>query len=174
MFATAWESLYVRGLKGEFSPALRRMLKEHGVDFDQPLLPAYPLEVWAKTLCATATQLYPDRPLEEGTKELGKRTFLGLKETAIGKAMFPMFRLLGPKRVLKRMTRNLQNGSNFIETRVLREGEQDADVWFNHVVQVGFYQGVLETALLTAGATHAEAELGPREGHAIIYKVRWR
>lgn len=174
VFATAWESLYERGLKGRLTPELREMLRGHGVDFDRPLLPAYSLDAWAQALCATAEALYPALPLEEGTKELGKATFLGLKETAIGKAMFPLLRLLGPKRVLRRMTRSLRNGSNFIDTKLLREGDQDAAIWFNHVRQVGFYQGVLETALLTAGAQEAHAELGAREGMSIVYELRWR
>jgi len=174
VFATAWESLYLRGLKGQLTPALRERLKHHGVDFGQPLLPAYPLEIWAAALRDTARQLYPERSLDEGTRELGRRTFLGLRETTIGKALFPLLRLLGPQRVLKRMTRSLRSGSNFIETRVLREGDQDAEVWFNHVVEVGFYQGVLETALVAAGATEATVALGPREGPSIVYKVRWQ
>ena len=173
VFSTAVEGLYQRGLKGRVTPELRGRLRGVGIDLDQALLPAYPLPVWAEALRTTSRALFPDKAVDDGIAELGRMTVQGLRETLIGPAIFPLLRLLGPRRVLQRMTRNLRNGSNFIETKLLLEEAQQAEIWFNRVREVGFYRGVLEAGLKAAGASEATAEICTREGDAVVYRVRW-
>lgn len=174
VFSTAVESLYLRGLKGRLSAALKEKLRGIGLDLDRPLLPAYSLETWADGLRITASALFPERTVEEATAEMGRLTFSSLGETTIGMALFPIFRLIGPKRVLQRMTRSLRNGSNFIETKVVNEIDGETDVWFNRVREVGFYRGVLEAGVTLAGAKNAEVSIRSRQGDEVVYRVRWR
>lgn len=174
VFATAVESLYMRGLKDRVTPALRDELRQLGIDLDRPLLPGYGLDTWADSLRATARSLFPDRSLEDATSEMGRITFNSLRDTALGKALFQVFRVLGPSRVLARMTRSLRNGSNFVETRVVSEDDGQADVWFNCVREVGFYRGVLEAGMIAAGAKDAEVAVRTRQGDEVVYRVRWK
>lgn len=173
VFATAVEGLYLRGLKGRVTPALKDRLRALGLDLDKPLLPGYPLQVWADGLCTTAELLYPDLPRDQGIAELGRATIQGLRETTMGLALFPIFKLIGPQRLLRRMTRNLQSGSNFIETKLVRDEPRDAAIWLNLVREPGFYQGVLAAGLEAAGASKVEVQLEKRDGPARTYRVRW-
>lgn len=173
VFATAVESLYLRGLKDRLTPELRDAIRGLGIDLDRPLLPGYGLDTWAQALRVTAATLFPGRTLEQATAEMGRITFNSLRETTIGMALFPIFRLIGPRRVLQRMTRSLRNGSNFIETKVVAEADGEADVWFNRVREVGFYTGVLEAGVIAAGARDAAVTVHSRQGDEVVYRVRW-
>lgn len=173
VFQTAVEGLYLRGLKDRVTPALRAELREVGIDLDRTLLPAYPLAAWARSLRLAGTRLFPDRPADEGIAELGRLTITGMRETLLGRALFPMLKLLGPVRMLQRMTRSLQNGANFVETKLLRQQDNEAVIWFNHVAEEAFYRGLLDAGLVAAGAQRVEVEVEGREGQSRTYRLTW-
>lgn len=172
VFAAAVEGLYLRALKDRLTPALRSELKAAGLDLDH-VLPAYPLTIWEEALCIAARGLYPEHRPEEALAQLGRLLIEGYQQTAIGKAMFPLMKLLGPARVLTRMSRNFQSANNYTETRVNQLSPREAELWFNRVLQPAFYQGVLEAGLQAAGAQELAVELGSREGEGFTFRIRW-
>lgn len=172
VFASAVEGLYLRALRDRVTPGLKQELKAVGLDLDH-VMPAYPLAVWEHALRVTAQSLYPDQRLEHAMSELGRRLIDGYQQTAIGKAIFPLMRLLGPARVLGRMSRNFQSANNYTETRVKQLAEHDAELWFNRVLQPSFYQGMLEAGLQAAGAQELTVVPGERVGEGFTFRIRW-
>jgi len=172
VFASAVEGLYLRALKGRITPALADALRGVGLDVDH-VLPAYTLDTWEHSLRVTCANLFPDQPLDDSMAELGRLLIAGYQQTAIGKAIFPLMRILGPTRVLARMGRNFQSGNNYTDTSVTQLGPTEARLWFNRVIQPAFYRGILEAGLLSAGAKDLVVELGDRDGAGFTFHLRW-
>ena len=172
VFASAVEGLYLRALKGRITPELARALHALGLDVDH-VLPAYALETWEHSLRVTCEQLFPEHKPEDAMAELGRLLIAGYQQTAIGKAIFPLMRILGPARVLARMSRNFQSGNNYTDTRVTQVTPSEALLWFNRVIQPAFYRGILEAGLTAAGAKELAVELGEREGEGFTFRIRW-
>ena len=172
VFASAVEGLYLRALRGRLSPAAVAQLRELGLDLDH-VLPAYPLSIWEHGLRVTAATLFPELDLDAAMRELGRLLITGYQDTAIGKAMFPLMRLLGPARVLARIGRNFQSANNYTETKVSQLAPNRAELWVNRVIQPGFYLGLLEAGLAVAGAKDLAVELGARDGEGHTFRIRW-
>ena len=172
VFASAVEGLYLRALKGRITPELRTALHQLGLDVDH-VLPAYALDTWEHSLRVTCGHLFPDKALDDAMAELGRQLIAGYQDTAIGKAIFPLMRILGPARVLARMSRNFQSGNNYTDTRVTMLGPSEAVLWFNRVIQPAFYRGILEAGLFAAGAKELSVELGDRQGEGFSFRIRW-
>jgi uncharacterized protein (TIGR02265 family) len=113
VFDQMMEGLLVHAMKGRLDGEARRRLLGIGVDVDQPLRSAYPLTVLVEAIRICADVLYPDRPRDEAWYLMGRRTLEGFGGTAMGKALFGMARLWGPRKLLGHMTRALQTAINY-------------------------------------------------------------
>ncbi len=135
-----------------------------GVDPDQRLDPAYPVEQWLKMMQLGVELFAPGRPFEEGIYALGRRFVDGYGETMVGKAMLVGMRLLGPERTLARFSRNLKTGSTFFESTVTPRGAGCWELWINRVTWPGWYFGLVEGGLTHAGARGVKVSLLSHEG----------
>jgi uncharacterized protein (TIGR02265 family) len=112
-FDQIMEGLLLHAMKGRLDGEARRRLLGIGVDVDQPLSSAYPLTVLVETIRICADVLYPDRPRDEAWYLTGRKALEGFGGTAMGKALFGMARVWGPRRLLTHMTRALQTAINY-------------------------------------------------------------
>ena len=123
VFATAAEGLN-RRFGDRLPPALFDELRSIGFDLHAPA-PAYPLELWDRVLRRIVQSLYPELPLEAQLRTAGREYIGGFVETALGRGALIAARVLGPKRTLLRMNRNLQNAGNYIQCDGVASGENE-------------------------------------------------
>ncbi|XXF78273.1 DUF2378 family protein [Myxococcaceae bacterium GXIMD 01537] len=170
------EGLFVRALAGQVSPALKVQLREVGLDLDRKLLPAYPVETWSQCLSLAARALHPAEPQEVALRKLGERMVEGYRQTVVGRALFGMVRLLGPKRLLGRAQQNFRSGDNYTEVRVTELGPTEADMWMNTPgLMRYFFQGMMQATLRGAGVSDVRLKVDLREfdEQCVIYRVSW-
>jgi uncharacterized protein (TIGR02265 family) len=129
-FDQLMEGLLLHAMKDRLDGEARRKLRALGVDVDRPLLSAYPLATLLGTLKLCAEVRYPELPREEARYQLGLRALEGFGSTSMGKALFGMARMWGPRRMLSHMTRVLQTGVNHVKahSRELPGGDVEVRV----------------------------------------------
>lgn len=186
-FATAFEGLYLKGLKGRVDAPLQDALRAEGLDLSRPLLPAYPLAVWQRCIRATADRLYPGQPLEAAVRELGLTFLRGFLQTLIGKAVFTLGRTIGTERTLLRMGHNTRSNTNVYESEVKKLGPGHLE-FHNYLApqfvgrvpplpegQVTFLEGVVRGIFegLEVQPTKVELRLISAEKHQSVTELRW-
>lgn len=173
VFSQTFEGLFLQGLKGRVTPALKDRLRELGLELDRPLAPAYPVEVWNGALAAAAAEVFPALSSLDAHEALGVAFLTGYAHTLMGRAMMALLRVLGPKRALERMERNFRSGNNYVKTRFVDHGGEDVEVLFDVMYEVPtFMKGVI---------LHGARELGARDVRIDVsdtdrprsYRVRW-
>ena len=126
VFASSFE-----GLRRAVGPELRERFDagaaERGLHFED-LLVAYPLPVWLSTLDFASLLLVPDGDEEARYRTVGQRFVRGFSETAVGKAARAVGRALGARRMLQRMGRNFQTGTNYLDTLFIEHGPRDLEL----------------------------------------------
>jgi uncharacterized protein (TIGR02265 family) len=172
-FRTSIEALFVEALAGDMTPRMRQRLKEGGIDLAN-LQPAYPRLIFSRCCRIAADEVYPGLPTEEGLRRLGRRLIEGYAQTMLGRAIVGVFRLIGVRRGLDRVTRGFRNGDNYTETRFTLDGSTRADLWFNQVNgQPTFTLGMLEACMDWVGAKGARVQLLRTEGDGCVYRLEW-
>lgn len=113
VFESAIEGLFIRGLGERVTTELKGELRKLGLDLDRKLPPAVTREVWYASIDAVVRTLYAGQPRDEAHRDLGQRMMRGIEETFFGKTMAPAVKLLGPRRLLKRVPGNMKTSNNF-------------------------------------------------------------
>ena len=174
IFDNAFEGLFGIALKGRLTPRLKERLRAIGVDLDRKLNPAYPRDTWKEALTIAREEIFPQFPVGEGMREVGKTVVNGYAETLMGRALASMVRLLGPKRTLARMTKNLRTASNFNDTRFVDLGPTQAEIWVNEGrIHPEYLAGLLEAALRYAGAASPQVTVLAANSEGVTYSARW-
>ncbi len=160
---------------GPLDAAATARFQALGVDPQRPLLPAYPVEQWLEVMRLGAEIHAPGQPFEEALHSLGRHFVDGYGTTMIGKALLIGMRILGPKRTLERLARQLATGSTFFETRVAQFAPEEWSLWINRVTWPAWYFGLIERGLEHAGAKDVRVSLlthdGPGLGATML--VKW-
>lgn len=175
IFEQTIEALFIRALGGRLSPECKARLRQAGLDVDQKLKPAYAFDAWMKFLRIAAEELYPELSLEQGSFKLGEAYMEGFRETMLGRAVLSLLRVLGPRRALARATQNFRAANNYTETRLTELGPTQAELWMNEVGSLPYFTaGILHGGLRVAGAEDIHIEPSQHDGHACVYRIRWR
>jgi uncharacterized protein (TIGR02265 family) len=157
-------------LTGQVSTEFRAL----GVDFAKGLEPAYELDVWVRCVRHASQLLNPELPEAEQLYRFGRAFIDGYERTMVGKAMLTTLRLIGPKRTLARMDRNLRSGNNYTQTRLEPAAGPNAfTLWVTPVRYVDWYRGLLSAGVEAAGAKGLLLTADVREGEAVTYRIRW-
>ena len=155
------------------SQQTRRELNALRIGPPHKLEPAYPAEDWAMAVKLISADLFPGREPDDQHKELGRATVLQFAEGFLGKAMFAAAKVMGARRSLDRMTRNLRTGANFIETRFTVIDEKTHELWINDVTDVpGFYAGLLIAGADTMPGWPDRVDVKKRDGSACWYELK--
>ncbi|MCP3105021.1 DUF2378 family protein [Myxococcus sp. K15C18031901] len=172
VFPQSFEGL-LRALGDQLDDRCVGRLKQVGVDPKGRLAPAYPLEVWLGALKVASETLAPELPLEEGAAVVGRRFVEGFGSTLIGSALLSSVRLLGPDRMLARMTRNLRTGTNYLQATLEPVGPGRYALTCQPVVVAGFYVGLFLAGLEASGAPRPSVQVVRREGEKAVYDIAW-
>ncbi len=172
-FSPTVEALFLKGMGSQLTPALRERLAAAGLDLSRPLLPAYPAGRVAEWIELVLPEVYPGEPRPEALRRLGRRSVDAYTETAVGRALLSMLRLVGLRRVLQRMTSAMRTGGNYLETHCTVHGPADVELWINDVNGMPeYFEGML---VATAAMCRVEAEVSlvAVSPPACTLRVRW-
>lgn len=172
IFSSSVEAL-LKVSTGRVKPETQRQLAAMRIGPPHKLEPAYPAHDWAKAVKVVSADLYPTLSTEEQHRQLGKETVLQFADGFMGKAMFAAAKIIGARRSLERMTRNLRTGANFIETRFSVIDEKTHELWINDVTDVpGFYAGLIGAGADFMPGWADRIDIKQRDGDACLYELK--
>lgn len=172
IFGTAVEPLLTVSA-GKLSAAGLQKLGALRIGPPHRVEPAYPADHWAQAVQIISRELFPKLPPDEQHRALGKLTVTQFAEGFMGRAMFTAAKVFGAKRSLERMTRNLQTGANFIQTRTIHVDDRTMELWMNDVSGVpGFYAGLIGAGAEFMPGWPDVVDITAREGDACTYTLR--
>ncbi|MBL8919183.1 MAG: DUF2378 family protein [Myxococcaceae bacterium] len=175
VFEQTFEGLFVTGLRSRLSPGLREALKAEGLDLNQKLRPAYPLEVWTRCCLTAAKTLHPSAPMEEGMRLLGEAVVEGFASGFLGRAVLGMVRVLGPARALARTRQNFRAGNNYSEATVTPVSDTRYEVWMNEAGPTRYVcQGIILAGLREAKTPDVKVAVARHDDQAVWFDVSWK
>ncbi|QRN96617.1 DUF2378 family protein [Archangium violaceum] len=175
VFGNAFHGVFQIALNGKLSAAARSALGRMGLHIDRQPLSFYPLSVWRPSLDIIVRDLFPNLPLEEAYRLLGRKMVLDVSETVLGRGALALGRALGPRRLLMRMNHNFRNIDNYVQMQLTELAPTQYEVFINETLGVpSYYQGLLEAALGSTGAREPHVQRVRTDGTSCTYRVEWR
>lgn len=172
VFGPTFEAL-TRALGSRLTQDARARYRELGVDFDHPLRPAYPFETWVKAMDLGSQLVMPNAAEVERHAAMGRRMVDSYGETLVGKALLTAMRVIGPKRTLERMARNLRTANNYTETKLTVSADGQYVLWCSRVASTAFYCGMLARGVEVAGGKGVIVENTAHDDQGATFSVRW-
>lgn len=152
VFGVAVEALFLKALDGRVDAACRAALRDAGIDLDEPVLAAYPAEVFHRGVAIAAAAVHPGRAPEHAQFEVGRAHIDGFVSTYPGRMMLALARQLEPRTILEYTATFIRLGNNFTESRSRATGERRIELWLNHVYGVPhWYRGIVQRGLELSG-----------------------
>lgn len=159
-----------RGLLSlEFDKELRAL----GCDVSRPR--EMKLEPWVAMLRATARRLLPGAAEVAALEEVGREMLRGYAEGLVGRALFMVLRLSGPRRALLRIGENFRTADSITEVKAVERGPTAIDLEFNDVVGgvPDYVRGVLLESLVLLKVKTGTVTSQSRPGGGVLFEVRW-
>ena len=172
IFGSMFEAIF-QGLSGRLDEQRKGLVLAAGVDPDN-LLTAYSIDTFHSTMQALHQAFYPSMSRDNAMYQLGRDYILGMKSTVIGRAIYAMATLIGPRRTLERMTKNARTSNNFSTTSLetLPDGAlrmytsvpaEFEPILGNKSISPHYFRGILKEALAQTGAPNAVVTLEREE-----------
>jgi uncharacterized protein (TIGR02265 family) len=99
----------------------------------------------------------PEYPEAVAFRMLGERHIAGYSETMLGRAIFGVLRLMGPKRRLSRTRQNFRAGNTTRRSASPTWGPPEGDMWLNERGMLRhFKHGIVLGSALSAGETNTK------------------
>lgn len=173
VFGTSVEAL-VRVLGQSRTPEVQSRFLALGVDLERPN-PAYPYETWLDALRLAMALKWPGVTEEEASYRMGRAIFESYGQTLMGSALLQLLKVLGPRRGLERMTRNLRTTNNYSETRLTVVGPNQYQLWVNKVAFPQYFRGLLEAGLEFSGARSLSVRVATASTtEGAVFDLAWR
>jgi uncharacterized protein (TIGR02265 family) len=172
VFSATFESLF-RVLGPESMTKLVPMLRAEGID-PQHLNAAYPMTTWVKVVRAMLPLFAPGASEDEALTRLGERVVDSYGEGLVGKALFGVLKVLGPRRALERTTRNFRTTNNYAESTVTHLEGNTFELWMNEVDLPTFSAAVVRAGLRHAGAIEPTVTVKAKDEKGTTLFVSWR
>ncbi len=146
-FYGPWVNDFLGSLRatGAFAEALRK----GGYDPRHPAT-RYPVPVFLGLIELVRRQLFPDLPLREAQRQVGRLRFMSRIENGIGgKIWVRAFPLIGPERMIQGVEKFTSAGNNFILAEASKLGDKRWRIAFRHTggVPGDFLAGSIECGL---------------------------
>ena len=171
IFGHALEGL-LRTLGPERSAQDAQVLRQLGLD-PEALEVTYPLETQVALVDYLAQSRWGHLPREEAYAAVGRAAVLAYESTLLGRVLLQMLRVLGPERMLYRLTKTLRSINNYTETQVRELGPGHFEVWLNVSPRPHFTRGMLEQGLIGAGARNVRGGLMAGSDGGAVFYLRW-
>jgi uncharacterized protein (TIGR02265 family) len=175
VYASVVEGLLRHGLRGQVTPRLTARLRQIGLDVERPLLPAYPVPLWFHCMWAIVEEVYPQLPPEQAFRLLAIRHAEGYGSTVVGRALYVVARMLGPRRMAQRLPDMLASGDNYTRAEVVERGPGDYEMQMNSEVHApGYAESLIEALLRLSGAHEPQVQVLSQGGGHTRYALRWQ
>ena len=152
---------------------LSRLQAEAGIDATASR-PSYSLASLNALTRVLAEELYRGLPVDEATYQLGIACLKHYERTLLGRALFPVVRLLGPLRIAKRLPGIFRQTNNYADVKVEVTSDQSWELEHN---EVGDYPHMIRGNMQGAGELFGwknhKCELLSYDGHRARYRVSW-
>lgn len=162
----------LRGLDPDVKGSLKTRLKAAGLDADGALPPGWPAEQLKVWLDLASAEIYPDFPLDEAHRRIGRRFLDGWQRTMLGAASAQFLKVLGVKRTLERLTRAFRTGDNFSETSVAFPADRVAIVTIKSQPLPHYIAGILDGGLALL-KVKGRVTIEPSSGDTMSFRVEW-
>lgn len=172
VFGPTFEAL-ARALGPRLTNETKERFRALGVDYTHALLPAYPYETWVKSMDLGSQLVMPNAPERERHAAMGRRMVDSYGETLVGKALLTAMRVIGPRRTLERMARNLRTANNYTETKVTEGPDGAFQLWCSRVASTAFYCGMLQRGVEVAGGKGVIVEALSQDAAGATFSIRW-
>jgi uncharacterized protein (TIGR02265 family) len=170
VFASSMEGMW-RALQPP-TPGEAAAFARAGID-GKKFQAAYPLIQYTDLLDACGVGRFGHlEPLQRFT-EVGRLFMVGYKKTLVGQALIAVLRVLGPRRMLDRMTRNFRTANNYTEVTLEPVSPTQHVLRITHVTRPGLFIGLLEKGLTYAGAKGLSVTLLEHQEKVARYEIRW-
>ena len=158
------------GVRARLHPALHERLRaEAGFDEARPSKD-YPLATFDAVVKLLAAELF-----EGDEARLGVAVLERYQHSLLGKAIFPLIRLIGPMRFLKRVPFAFRQVNNFAEVTVQVTSARSCVIEHNEVGAIPqYFRGVLQTAGDLLCLPAFRCELLDYDGHRARFGISWR
>jgi uncharacterized protein (TIGR02265 family) len=174
VFGSGFEALFSKDFRTKVTPQLEKELSAVGVRLDRPFNPAYSVEVWSSVLSLCAKHLYADDSLPEAYRKLGRSTVVGFGETFMGKALFPLLRLIGPVRALDRAARSYASTNNYTKVVLTQISPTCFDFYLNEKHTLPEYDmGVIEEMLTHLHVPSPRVNLQAQDTEGFTMRLEW-
>jgi uncharacterized protein (TIGR02265 family) len=173
IYTPTFEGLFLIAARGRLSAGAIDQLRAAGLDLGKPLLPGYPARTFTDSVHIAAADLFPGVPRDEAVRRVGEMSLDGYASTLVGRGLFGLLRVLGVRRSILRLARNMGGGTNFLQASAEALGPTDFRAEISDVTGLPtFYQGVLgRAAALLGQAVQVDIERGDPPG--CIYRLHW-
>jgi uncharacterized protein (TIGR02265 family) len=174
IYAEVIEGLIQHGLGGRVPSRLRERLGELGLEVDR-LPSTFPVVTWLKCLRLIVAELFPGVPEDEGFRQLARQHVEGYGRTLMGRATVRVMRLLGPRRVVKRLPDMLSATDNYTAGTVVERGPARFELSLNSDLPPAAYAETLLEALLgSCGAEEPQVRRVEVRPDGATYAITWR
>jgi uncharacterized protein (TIGR02265 family) len=165
----------VDAVRGQLTPRILERLKTEAGWDEAVKRPTYAIATLDGVVRVLSEELFKGRAPDDAMFTLGVTAMKKYEGSTLGKALFPLVRLLGPMKFMKRMPALFRQTNNYAEVRVDVTGPSSYIMDHNEVGTIPHYfRGVMQAAgeiLKLAGHT---CELVEYDGHRAKYKLSWR
>jgi uncharacterized protein (TIGR02265 family) len=173
VFTPIFEAL-ARALGPRLNAEAKERFRALGVNYDAPeLLPGYPYETWVQAMDLGSQLLLPNASQDARHEATGRRLIDSYGETLVGKALLTAMRVIGPRRSLERMARNLRTANNYTETKLTVAPDGAYHLWCSKVASVSFYRGLLQRGLEVAGAKEVSVTSLTHDATGATFAITW-
>ena len=174
VFESAIEGLFIRGLGTRVTTPLKAELKTLGLDLDRKLPPAVTRTVWYATIAAVVRHVFPSSTPAEAHRELGRMMMQGIELTLFGRTMAPAVKLLGVRRLLKRVPSNMRSSNNFSIGVMTELSPTSMRLMVDDVGDAPeIFQGSLERMVAWAGGKDVVVQVDAPRLPAATYLINW-
>jgi uncharacterized protein (TIGR02265 family) len=175
VFQSTCENLVDKAYGSHMNAGLYAELKAIGIDTNK-WLPAYSHETFVAAIGLIAKHCHPDLPNDEAVRQIGIRTIETHFESALGKPLAALLRVLGPKRTLMRMTQKFRASNNYSETDVMELSPTHFHLWINDSSILKHSRlGLLQRATqLVFGMDAGTVEILSSDARGTVYSLQFQ
>lgn len=174
VYATWFEGLFVRALGTRLSPALITALRAAGLDVERKLEPSYPAEVRLECLRLARVHLFGALNDEQAWTALGRAAVDGFLQTLVGHTFALVFRLLGPRAVMKRSSAAMTAASNYVSAEAIERAPFRWEVRLEGAdLPPAYYQGLGAAALEVCEVDALQVLVVTHVGEQVVLSCTW-
>ncbi|MFO0600006.1 MAG: DUF2378 family protein [Myxococcaceae bacterium] len=129
---------------------------------------------WERLLRLLARKLTPDGTEAAGLEVLGREILIGYFDGLVGRGVFMVLKLLGPRRALLRMAENFETADNMTKVYPKELSPTHIELLFNDIGKMPTYvRGILIYALGELGQPNAKVTFEERADGYTRFDVSW-